>query len=188
MDHTLHCNSFFYWGIYRSFNDRLERHLQIFTSSANPSKTNFGPQDPNKVSSAIDTCGHQSRFTSYIYSSADICLLTIQVFIFSPSVIIFNSHNKLFQYASTDMDRILLKYTGTFNLDLKIWTRLYRLFNRFNARIQITISLFQKKLEIFSSFLIVKSDLKIKFCNLNNFGKLWNKNTYLDDILVWWIA
>ena len=39
------------------------------------------------------------------------------------SVIIFNAHNKLFQYASTDMDRILLKYTGTFNLDLKIWTR-----------------------------------------------------------------
>ena len=29
------------------------------------------------------------------------------------SVIIFNAHNKLFQYASTDMDRILLKYTGT---------------------------------------------------------------------------
>ena len=29
------------------------------------------------------------------------------------SVIIFNSHNKLFQYASTDMDKILLKYTGT---------------------------------------------------------------------------
>ena len=28
------------------------------------------------------------------------------------SVIIFNSHNKLFQYASTDMDNILLKYTG----------------------------------------------------------------------------
>jgi len=27
------------------------------------------------------------------------------------SVIIFNAHNKLFQYASTDMDRILLKYT-----------------------------------------------------------------------------
>ncbi|TRY71666.1 hypothetical protein TCAL_12110 [Tigriopus californicus] len=27
------------------------------------------------------------------------------------SVIIFNSHNKLFQYASTDMDKILLKYT-----------------------------------------------------------------------------
>ena len=79
MDHTLHCNSFFYWGIYRSFNDRLERQLQIITSSANPSKTNFGPQDPNKVSSAIDTWGHQSRFTSYIYSSADICLLTIQV-------------------------------------------------------------------------------------------------------------
>ena len=29
------------------------------------------------------------------------------------SVIIFNSHNKLFQYASTDMDKVLLKYTGT---------------------------------------------------------------------------
>jgi hypothetical protein len=29
------------------------------------------------------------------------------------AVIIFNSHNKLFQYASTDMDKILLKYTGT---------------------------------------------------------------------------
>lgn len=28
------------------------------------------------------------------------------------SVIIFNSHNKLFQYASTDMDKVLLKYTG----------------------------------------------------------------------------
>ena len=26
------------------------------------------------------------------------------------SVIIFNSHNKLFQYASTDMDKVLLKY------------------------------------------------------------------------------
>ena len=28
-------------------------------------------------------------------------------------VIIFNSHNKLFQYASSDMDKVLLKYTGT---------------------------------------------------------------------------
>jgi hypothetical protein len=28
------------------------------------------------------------------------------------SVIIFNSNNKLFQYASTDMDKVLLKYTG----------------------------------------------------------------------------
>ena len=28
------------------------------------------------------------------------------------SVIIFNSHGKLFQYASTDMDKVLLKYTG----------------------------------------------------------------------------
>ena len=28
------------------------------------------------------------------------------------SLIIFNSHGKLFQYASTDMDKILLKYTG----------------------------------------------------------------------------
>ena len=32
------------------------------------------------------------------------------------SVIIFNSHNKLFQYASSDMDKVLLKYTG------KLWT------------------------------------------------------------------
>ena len=31
------------------------------------------------------------------------------------SVIIFNSHNKLFQYASTDMDKVLLKYTGKKN-------------------------------------------------------------------------
>jgi len=29
------------------------------------------------------------------------------------SVIIFNNNNKLFQYASNDMDKILLKYTGT---------------------------------------------------------------------------
>ena len=29
------------------------------------------------------------------------------------AVIIFNTHNKLFQYASTDMDKVLLKYTGT---------------------------------------------------------------------------
>ena len=28
------------------------------------------------------------------------------------AVVIFNSHNKLFQYASTDMDKVLLKYTG----------------------------------------------------------------------------
>jgi hypothetical protein len=28
------------------------------------------------------------------------------------AVIIFNSNNKLFQYASTDMDKVLLKYTG----------------------------------------------------------------------------
>ena len=28
------------------------------------------------------------------------------------AVIIFNSSNKLFQYASTDMDKVLLKYTG----------------------------------------------------------------------------
>jgi hypothetical protein len=27
------------------------------------------------------------------------------------ALIIFNSHNKLFQYASTDMDKVLLKYT-----------------------------------------------------------------------------
>ena len=30
------------------------------------------------------------------------------------AVIIFNSHNKLFQYASTDMDKVLLKYTGQY--------------------------------------------------------------------------
>ena len=30
----------------------------------------------------------------------------------TPKVIRFNSHNKLFQYASTDMDKVLLKYTG----------------------------------------------------------------------------
>ncbi len=28
------------------------------------------------------------------------------------AVVIFNSHNKLFQYASHDMDKVLLKYTG----------------------------------------------------------------------------
>lgn len=28
-------------------------------------------------------------------------------------MIIFNSSNKLFQYASTDMDRVLLKYTDS---------------------------------------------------------------------------
>ncbi len=28
------------------------------------------------------------------------------------AIIIFNSQNKLFQYASSDMDEILLKYTG----------------------------------------------------------------------------
>ena len=33
------------------------------------------------------------------------------------SVIIFNSHNKLFQYASTDMDKVLLKYTGILALE-----------------------------------------------------------------------
>ena len=33
------------------------------------------------------------------------------------AVIIFNTHNKLFQYASTDMDKVLLKYTG------KVWIR-----------------------------------------------------------------
>ena len=27
------------------------------------------------------------------------------------AVIIFNSHNKLFQYASTNMDKVLMKYT-----------------------------------------------------------------------------
>ena len=31
------------------------------------------------------------------------------------AVVIFNSHNKLFQYASSDMDKILLKYTGTWH-------------------------------------------------------------------------
>ena len=30
------------------------------------------------------------------------------------AVIIFNSHSKLFQYASEDMDKILLKYTGKY--------------------------------------------------------------------------
>ena len=29
-------------------------------------------------------------------------------------IIIFNSHNKLFQYASSDMDKVLLKYTGQY--------------------------------------------------------------------------
>ena len=29
------------------------------------------------------------------------------------ALIIFNSSNRLFQYASTDMDRVLLKYTQT---------------------------------------------------------------------------
>ena len=37
------------------------------------------------------------------------------------SVIIFNSHNKLFQYASTDMDKVLLKYTGNFFGFPKFW-------------------------------------------------------------------
>ena len=31
------------------------------------------------------------------------------------SLIIFNSKNKLFQYASSDMDKVLLKYTGEGN-------------------------------------------------------------------------
>ena len=35
------------------------------------------------------------------------------------AVIIFNSHNKLFQYASTDMDKVLLKYTGMWRLEFK---------------------------------------------------------------------
>ena len=30
------------------------------------------------------------------------------------AVIIFNSHGKMFQYASNDMDKVLLKYTGTY--------------------------------------------------------------------------
>ena len=30
------------------------------------------------------------------------------------AVIIFNSHGKMFQYASNDMDKVLLKYTGMF--------------------------------------------------------------------------
>ncbi len=32
------------------------------------------------------------------------------------TVIILNSQNKLFQYASSDMDKILLKYTGRVNI------------------------------------------------------------------------
>ena len=35
------------------------------------------------------------------------------------SVIIFDSHNQLFQYASTDMDKFLLKYTSKINRDVK---------------------------------------------------------------------
>ena len=30
------------------------------------------------------------------------------------AVIIFNSHGKMFQYASNDMDKVLLKYTGIY--------------------------------------------------------------------------
>lgn len=37
------------------------------------------------------------------------------------AVIIFNSHNKLFQYASTDMDKVLLKYTGKIMI-IFFWT------------------------------------------------------------------
>lgn len=38
------------------------------------------------------------------------------------AVIIFNSHGKLFQYASNDMDKVLLKYTGIFLRSSNIWT------------------------------------------------------------------
>ena len=46
------------------------------------------------------------------------------------AVIIFNSNNKLFQYASTDMDKVLLKYTEynephesrTNNDIVEVWT------------------------------------------------------------------
>lgn len=41
------------------------------------------------------------------------------------AVVIFNSQNKLFQYASTDMDKILLKYTGTCSMLARI-TRSFR--------------------------------------------------------------
>ena len=67
------------------------------------------------------------------------------------SVIIFNSHNKLFQYASTDMDKVLLKYTGKINLmnmniliadKIKIYLEYcisYSLFNSFShSRIRST--------------------------------------------------
>ena len=42
--------------------------------------------------------------TFYVFNFA-LCFNDYSVFT-PPSVIIFNSHNKLFQYASTDMDRV----------------------------------------------------------------------------------
>ena len=48
------------------------------------------------------------------------------------SVIIFNSHNKLFQYASTDMDKVLLKYTGKFTYHL-----ILLIYNFFQQNIRI---------------------------------------------------
>ena len=49
------------------------------------------------------------------------------------AVIIFNSHNKLFQYASTDMDKVLLKYTGQSDqkqqLSEEIRNKVYQIFD-----------------------------------------------------------
>ena len=37
------------------------------------------------------------------------------------AVIIFNSHGKMFQYASNDMDKVLLKYTGIYEFHILIY-------------------------------------------------------------------
>ena len=41
------------------------------------------------------------------------------------AMIIFNSHGKMFQYASNDMDKVLLKYTGIYDFRILIYLSIY---------------------------------------------------------------
>lgn len=49
------------------------------------------------------------------------------------AVIIFNSHGKLFQYASNDMDKVLLKYTG-----ILLMMQMPQIFQHFYFRVRST--------------------------------------------------
>jgi hypothetical protein len=68
------------------------------------------------------------------------------------AVVILSSNNKLFQYATTDMDKVLLKYTGT-ELQPRIYSTVEKLY-RYKAaatKIAVAILRFNNKLFQYAS-------------------------------------